>query len=80
MKLEEIEGFERLATKEDLKLLATKEDLHLMAGELRVEMAQIRTAIAELKVDLLKWMIGVQLSFAAIILGAVYAMLTHWKP
>jgi hypothetical protein len=56
----------KLATKEDLGKLATKEEIKAM--------------IAEVKVDLLKWAIGVQLSFAAIILGAVYAMLTHWKP
>ena len=56
MKLDEIEGLERLVTKDDL-----------------------RVAILELKADLLKWAIGMQLSFAALILGAVYAMLDHWK-
>jgi hypothetical protein len=64
MKLEEIEGIERLATKEDLRQFK----------------AELIAQIAEIKVDLLKWAIGMQLSFAALILGAVYAMLTHWKP
>ncbi len=64
MKVEEIEGVENLATKDDLKVLA----------------AELKADIAELKADLLKWAIGMQLSFAALILGAVYAMLTHWKP
>jgi hypothetical protein len=68
MKLEEIEGIEHLATKDDLRFLAV---------ELR---AEIKTSILELKADLLKWAIGMQLSFAALILGAVYAMLSHWKP
>ena len=57
MKVDEIEGIENLATKDDL-----------------------RVAILELKADLLKFAIGMQLSFAALILGAVYAMLSHWKP
>jgi len=64
MKLDQIEGIENLATKDDLKVLG----------------AELRTEIAALKADLLKWAIGMQLSFAALILGAVYAMLTHWKP
>ena len=67
MKLEEIEGVENLATKDDLRMLAI---------ELR---AEIKTSILELKADLLKWAIGMQLSFAALILGAVYAMLNHWQ-
>ena len=67
MKLDEIEGIERLATKDDLRMLAI---------ELR---AEIKTSILELKADLLKWAIGMQLSFAALILGAVYAMLNHWQ-
>jgi hypothetical protein len=64
MKVDEIEGIEKLATKDDLRVAV---------GELKAE-------IAELKVELLKWAIGMQLSFAALILGAVYAMLNHWKP
>jgi hypothetical protein len=44
-----------------------------------VTKADLRIALAELKADLLKFAIGMQLSFAALILGAVYAMLTHWK-
>ena len=68
MKVDEIEGIEHLATKDDLKILSI---------ELRSE---LKTTVAELKADLLKWAIGMQLSFAALILGAVYAMLSHWKP
>jgi len=64
MKLDEIEGIENLATKDDLKVLV----------------AELKAEIAELRADLLKWAIGMQLSFAALILGAVYAMLSHWKP
>jgi hypothetical protein len=60
MKLEEIEGIERLAT---------KDDLHILKQEML-------TAIAEMKVDLLKWAIGMQLSFAVLILGALYSI-TH---
>ncbi len=63
MKVDEIEGIENLATKDDLRVLA----------------AELKADIAELKADLLKWAIGMQLSFAALILGAVYAMLSHWK-
>jgi hypothetical protein len=63
MKLEEIEGIERLATKDDLRILKQ----------------EMLTAIAEMKVDLLKWAIGMQLSFAVLILGALYALLTHYK-
>lgn len=68
MKIDEIEGIEHLATKDDLRILSI---------ELR---AELKTSIAELKADLLKWMIGMQATFATIILGAVYAMLSHWKP
>jgi hypothetical protein len=64
MKLDEIEGIENLVTKDDLRVLA----------------AELRAEILALKADLLKWAIGMQLSFAALILGAVYAMLSHWKP
>ena len=71
MKLDEIEGIENIATKDDLRVLA---------AELRAEMAGIRTEIFGLKAALIQWMIGLQLSFAALILGAVYAMLSHWKP
>jgi hypothetical protein len=63
MKVDEIEGIEHLATKDDLKVVV----------------AELKAEIAELKADLLKWAIGMQLSFAAIILSAVYAMLIHWK-
>jgi hypothetical protein len=62
MKIDEIEGVENLSTKDDLKLLAL----------------ELRADIAELKADLLKWSIGMQLTFATLILGAVYA-LSHWK-
>jgi len=65
MKTEEIEGIENLATKDDLRVLA---------AELKAEMAQIRAAISELKAELLKWMIGIQLTFAALIV-----VLSHWK-
>jgi hypothetical protein len=64
MRLEEIEGIDHLATKDDLKLLALG----------------MKADLAELKADLLKYCIGMQLTFATIILGAVYAMLSHWKP
>ncbi len=71
MKVDEIEGIENLATKDDLRVLA---------AELRAELAGIRTEIFGLKATLIQWMIGLQLSFSALILGAVYMMLTHWKP
>jgi hypothetical protein len=57
MKVDEIEGIEKLATKTDLRL-----------------------AVAELKVDLLKWMCGIQLAFTALTLAIVYVILNHWKP
>jgi hypothetical protein len=75
VKLEEIEGIENLATKDDLRVLAAE-----LRGEIKTSTAELRTEILALKAELLKWAIGMQLSFAALILGAVYAMLTHWKP
>jgi hypothetical protein len=74
MKIEEIEGIENLATKDDLRILAAE-----LRGEIKTSTAELRTEILALKADLLKWAIGMQLSFAALILGAVYAMLSHWK-
>jgi hypothetical protein len=42
--------------------------------------AELRLAIAELRCELLIWMICVQLAFGGLIWASVWVFLTHWKP
>ena len=54
---------EKLATKDDLTLLATKPDIEVL-----------RTAMSEMKSELLKWEIGLIGFQAVVILGAAIGM------
>jgi hypothetical protein len=62
-------SFEELFGKGEL---ATKADLEILRQDLRQEMQRI-------KAELIKWMISLNMAFAALVLGGVYFMLAHFK-
>ncbi len=64
----------------DLSNLSTKADLQVLRTELQVGLAGAKTDLAEVKADLLKWMVGSIGFQTMVILGAVVAlakMLAH---
>ena len=63
IKISEIEDADKLATKQDLELLE----------------ARIEKRIANLEVNLIKWMVGMQAGTITLIIGALYFILPHWK-
>jgi hypothetical protein len=63
LKISEIEDADKLATKQDLELLE----------------ARIEKRIANLEVNLIKWMVGMQAGSITLIIGALYLILPRWK-
>lgn len=53
----------------DLSDLATKADLADLRNEVRVEFAAVRREMAEIKVDLIKWVVGIGFAQIAAILA-----------
>ncbi len=71
----------RIATKEDINQLriATKEDFNeLRQWSLNTFSTQVQ--LAEVKVDLIKWMVGMAISTVGLGLAGVYFLLSHFKP
>jgi tRNA U34 5-carboxymethylaminomethyl modifying GTPase MnmE/TrmE len=82
----------RIATKEDINQLriATKEDINQLRIATKEDINQLRIAtlntfstqvqLAEVKVDLIKWMVGMAISTVGLGLAGVYFLLSHFKP
>ena len=64
----DIESF-RLATKADFKALSLSNQA--LAAELRTDMATLKTAVADKLTDHFRWLIGMQVGVAAILLAAI---------
>jgi hypothetical protein len=62
-----------LATKADLAQLqaATKADLAQLQAATKADLAQLRTEIAELRAELIKWVVGVGFAQVAMILAVL---------
>jgi len=57
--------------------LCTKEDLLLVKSELREDMQKVRNEIKEVKIDLIKWTIGLLLAQTGLILTIINFMSKH---
>ena len=64
-----------LATKADLAELATKADLAAVRTELAELKAELKTGIAGIKIELLKWIIGAIGFQTVVILGALISLI-----
>ena len=61
--------FSDLATKADLEDLATKAELADLRNEIKLEFANIRREMAEMKAELIKWVLGIAFAQAAAIVA-----------
>lgn len=61
--------FSNLATKADLADLATKAELAELRHEMTVEFANIRRGMAEMKTELIKWVLGIGFAQVAAIVA-----------
>ena len=64
----DIDSF-RLTTKADIEALDLSSQA--LAAELRTEMANVKTAVADKLTDHFRWLIGIQVGVAAILLAAI---------
>jgi hypothetical protein len=60
--------------------LATKEDLLNVKGELALKIEQVRREIVEARADLIKWIVGMVIGQAVIVLGGVWFLVQHTRP
>jgi hypothetical protein len=82
----------RVATKEDIdeSRVATKEDIDELRAATKGDVNELRqwslitfatqVQLAEVKVDLIKWIVGMAISTIGIGLAGVYFLLSHFKP
>jgi hypothetical protein len=61
--------FSDLATKADLEDLATKAELAELRSEMKLEFANVRREMAEMKTDLIKWVLGIGFAQVAAIVA-----------
>ncbi|MCE2993422.1 MAG: hypothetical protein ACK5WS_02570 [Alphaproteobacteria bacterium] len=61
----------------DISHLATKADLQGVRSEIQVVRNELKAEMHEMKSDLLKWMIGMQLTMSFGIVGAIIAVLKY---
>lgn len=59
--------------------LATKEDINQLRQWTLITFST-QTQLAEVKVDLIKWLVGTGLSVTGTVLAGVYFLLSHFKP
>ena|ERR1700733_1439750 len=69
---------DHLATKEDV--LAVKADLELKMSGLELKIEQVRREIADIKGDLIKWVVGIVGTQAIVVSGGVWFLVQHSRP
>ncbi len=64
----------------DLSTLATKVDVEKLRTDLTIEIKKLRSAMSELKANVIKWVVGAIGFQTPIVLGAVFAFIKFLKP
>jgi hypothetical protein len=71
-----------LTTKEDLLSVRgeLQKDILRVKGELELKIEQVRREIVEVRADLIKWIVGMAIGQAVVVLGGVWFLAQHARP